>query len=72
MLETMGAEKLVPTLILVSLVYEAVLGTVKPVLLNVSMERRHAPEVLTQLPAGAATPHLTAKTAVPHFGANIA
>src|SRR5882724_3374869 len=52
--ETMGAEKLVPRLGLLWSVYVLATGVVRPVLVVVSMDLRHA-EVFTQLPAGAAT-----------------
>jgi hypothetical protein len=54
--DTIGAEKLVPRLTLVSFVYVLVLGTVNPVLLVVSMDFRQGPEEFTQFPAGADTP----------------
>src|SRR5215469_1367520 len=67
--ETMGAEKLVPTLKLVSSVYVLVSGTVVPVLVVVSIENRHGGPVFTQLPPGALTatsgPRLLKPTLVP-------
>lgn len=55
---TIGAEKLVPRLELVSSLYELAPGVVDPSLIVVSMERKQAlpAVVFTQFPAGAATP----------------